>query len=279
MEFSSSLQQPVAALELNLDSTSVKSIKRDFYELLVCLEGNGILIKNDEELSFAASDSFFINKGDSVELKTFNNATFMCCRFSEDTKFILKDLVSKSKGKAVAPIRAKSVLNPKISCSEKDVKLLMQLHKTLLVLQSDFFLNANLMYYQLLCFLTIMERNIPLQPGQPTKGIPELSIQPIIKHIHKNLRTPELLSLSYIAKTFNLSTNSLGIFFKKEMNISVKQYILQSRMAAISKRIEQKKQSFSEIAFEFGFTDESHFYKSFKKHFGVSPSNFKKNLM
>jgi len=49
-------------------------------------------------------------------------------------------------------------------------------------------------------------------------------------------------------------------------------------LSLIEIRLRHSDLRLNEIAGEFGFTDESHFTKTFKKHKGVSPSAFRKNL-
>lgn len=269
--------QPIEISKYNSVSKANANAKKESYEILYFESGNGILTKNSTDISFTAGNLFFINKGNLSTIKNKNNITLYIISFTEDVKFILKDLIKTSKGKAVQPLRAKAETNARITINQEDQNILIALFATLTLLQKDFFHNANLMYYHLLSVITIMERNLPLQPNTQEKGLLEPAIQPIIKHIYKNLRTPEMLSLAYIAHTFGMTKNQLGVFFKKELNISVKQYILKTKMEAIAKKIEQQKLSLSEIAYEYGFTDESHFYKSFKKHFNIAPSAFKKD--
>lgn len=70
-----------------------------------------------------------------------------------------------------------------------------------------------------------------------------------------------MLSLKYITDKFNISTNQLGLRFRKEMKQSVKQYINTCRVQVIEKQIKTTDITFSEIAYQFGYVDVSHFYK------------------
>ena len=47
-----------------------------------------------------------------------------------------------------------------------------------------------------------------------------------------------------------------------------------SRMKKACELIKQKVLTISEIAFEVGFNDSSHFSKTFKKYYGVAPSQY-----
>ncbi|TRZ41964.1 helix-turn-helix domain-containing protein [Robertkochia solimangrovi] len=238
-------------------------------------QGNGVCVRNAQSIPFTAGDLFLLNRSDTIQLECEERSTVFLLEFTDEIKMMLKELIRNSGGKAIPPIRAKSAMHPKINCNQNDLLTLLRIYTLLSDLQNHSFYNRNLMLYQMLCILSIAERNLLLQPTRQEKGIPVLAIQPMIRHIHKNLQFPELLSLNFLAQKFNLTKNRLGFFFKNEMGITVKQYVLNCRMEAVEKKISQSQQSLSEIANEFGFTDESHFNKSFRKQFGINPSEYR----
>jgi len=185
-------------------------------------------------------------------------------------------LVHNSKGKAIALAKAKSSLNFKVSFSKKDEILVVELLQLLIRLNQEQARNENLCYYQLLCLIAIIERNLSYFPEDTGRQVEKQTITKILNHIHKYLKDPEMLSLGYIANKFNMSTNQLGLYFRKEMKQSAKKYINQCRLQLIGKKVQESERTFSEIAYQFGYVDESHFYKSFKIFFGVSPTVYRK---
>ena len=56
----------------------------------------------------------------------------------------------------------------------------------------------------------------------------------------------------------------------------MQQYISNYKTKLIEHRLQFSDKRINEIAYEFGFTDESHFNKFFKKQRGNSPSEFRK---
>lgn len=252
-------------------------LKSQYNQIVYLAEGNGIYTKDTLEISLTKGCAFIIGNGNYYKLSLNSDAILYVARISDETKLILKDIISQSKGKVVSPFRAKSLMYPVINCTTSDSHLLNAYFKLLLQLQKNSIQNNRLMYYQLVSIITIIERNIPMVPGIADKGLPVTTLQPILKHIHKNIRTPELLGVTFIAQKFNLSENTLGLWFKNELKTTVKRYITQCKMKAIENTINNEKITLSQIALEFGFSDESHFHRSFKNFFGVSPSIFKKN--
>jgi len=61
-------------------------------------------------------------------------------------------------------------------------------------------------------------------------------------------------------------------------NLSLKQFILTLRMKTASKLIESGKFTISEIAYDVGFTSPAYFSETFKKHFGITPTEHAKKM-
>lgn len=98
--------------------------------------------------------------------------------------------------------------------------------------------------------------------------ITQKSIQYIEKNIAVNFRTKD------IAKFLNVSESHLSHIFKKEMNISVHQYILRKRLAIAYEKIKNGVPA-TVAAYECGFSEYSNFYRQYKKTFDFSPSHKK----
>ena len=92
----------------------------------------------------------------------------------------------------------------------------------------------------------------------------------VIEYINKNLSKE--ISVHSIAKAANISPSSLAHIFKKEMNISIYQYILKKRLMLAHHKIADGELA-SVAAIECGFHDYSGFYKQYKKLFNQSPSD------
>ena len=91
----------------------------------------------------------------------------------------------------------------------------------------------------------------------------------VIGYINQNLTKD--ISVRTIARANNISVSSLAHIFKKEMNISIYQYIIKKRLILAHRKICDG-QLASTVAVECGFNDYSGFYKQYKKTFNCSPS-------
>nr|WP_236648858.1 AraC family transcriptional regulator [Spirosoma sp. 209] len=56
----------------------------------------------------------------------------------------------------------------------------------------------------------------------------------------------------------------------------MKQYIVKHKIKLIEARLLYSPLTLAEIADEFGYTDESHFCKQFRKYTGQTPGSFRK---
>jgi AraC-like DNA-binding protein len=107
--------------------------------------------------------------------------------------------------------------------------------------------------------------NNKLENTIPTT-ISEKCMAYIADHIHLPI------SVDDIAKELNISVSHLAHSFKKQMNISIHQYILKKKLATAHHKIMDGKPA-TQAAEECGFNDYSGFYKQFKKTYHVAPSD------
>lgn len=269
--------EPFSILQEKLEVQSSMLMSHNFHEFIFIRSGQGTHINHQFSTPFQKGDFFLVKPYEEHAYIIEQETEVFLVRFTEATRLVLKELVHNSNGKAIALAKAKSPLNFKVSFTEKDEVLVMELLQLLITLHQEPAKNENICCYQLLCLISIVERNLSYFPKDKSRSIGKQTISRILNHIHKYLKDPEMLSLQYIASKFNMSTNQLGLYFRQETNQSVKQYINQCRLELIGKKVQESEMSFSEITYQFGYVDESHFYKRFKKFYGVSPTQYRKS--
>ena len=85
---------------------------------------------------------------------------------------------------------------------------------------------------------------------------------------------PEHITLQDMAKRTAMSKSSFCENFRKITGETFNSYLNRERVEAAAVLIKSGKLVF-EAAMELGYSDHSTFYRNFKKHFGVSPSDYK----
>ena len=93
--------------------------------------------------------------------------------------------------------------------------------------------------------------------------------------INSQLSNPEL-SVDTVAELMGMSRQTLHRKCKKELGLSTKQIMTQTRMQHALTLIKRKKHSISEIAYGTGFESLAYFSRIFKKHYGQTPSEARK---
>ncbi|MNN53490.1 HTH-type transcriptional regulator YesS [compost metagenome] len=89
------------------------------------------------------------------------------------------------------------------------------------------------------------------------------------------LHYAEDLSLQTVADAFGVDKYQLSRLYKQRYGINYWQFVTQVRMEKALELLGGTNLKNSVIAERIGFVDESHFSKSFKKHFGLSPKDYR----
>jgi AraC-like DNA-binding protein len=91
-------------------------------------------------------------------------------------------------------------------------------------------------------------------------------------------RFKEEITLKEIANLANMTIPSFCRYFKKMTNKTFTQFVNEYRLVHASKLLAEQPLSITEVCFESGFNNFSHFNKSFKKFTGLSPSKYRNEL-
>lgn len=91
----------------------------------------------------------------------------------------------------------------------------------------------------------------------------------IQKNIHENITRNDIVKEVYV------NADYLSRIFKKEMNISLKDYIISEKLKLAAAMLSNTELSISVIAVNTGFTNFSYFTQVFKKFYDMSPSEYR----
>jgi AraC-like DNA-binding protein len=102
-------------------------------------------------------------------------------------------------------------------------------------------------------------------------------INPVFAYLVENFR--QQVSLEVAAGIANMTTNAFCKYFKKITRKTFVETIIDYRINYATQQLVQTDKPISDIAFESGFGDVSHFYKTFKSKMYLSPLNYRKKFM
>jgi len=102
-------------------------------------------------------------------------------------------------------------------------------------------------------------------------------INPVLAYLVENFRHP--VSLDVAAGIANMTTNAFCKYFKKITRKTFMETIIEYRLNYAIQQLVQTDKPISDISFDSGFGDVSHFYKMFKLKMHLSPLNYRKKFM
>jgi len=128
---------------------------------------------------------------------------------------------------------------------------------------------------ELLCLFLLWVKRLKNQPKEPRKEKP-LFVQ-LRRHVESHFADPRC-NVTRIAKDFGYSLNYLSALFKETSGIGIKHYLLQYRIIAARKILDENPEMKIEgIARQVGFNQYRNFNRAFIKLTGISPSIYRKN--
>lgn len=110
----------------------------------------------------------------------------------------------------------------------------------------------------------------PISPGSA-------KVMPAVRYIRKNYSDAEAMREEKIASACNMSCSHLRAVFKRETGLTVRDFVIQTRLVAAAYLLKRTDRNIMDIAMESGFGQISCFNRSFSKFFGQTPSAFRKN--
>ncbi len=108
---------------------------------------------------------------------------------------------------------------------------------------------------------------------QQTAGTDERILQ-ILAFLNANYR--EKFSLDRLSSAVHLSRSECCRCFRKNMNMTLLDYLLEIRVGAAMNLLEQTSLSMTEISNETGFSSSSYFSRAFREKAGMTPMEYKR---
>ncbi len=121
---------------------------------------------------------------------------------------------------------------------------------------------------------TIANLSTPLTKMYPGKMEDVLKYREVFEFVKANCSIR--LTTGEVATKFNIPAPTLQKNFKKDLGLSLKEYIITEIMKSAKDKILITDLQIREIAYLLGFSDEFYFSRFFKRHAGLSPVNYRK---
>ena len=131
------------------------------------------------------------------------------------------------------------------------------------------------LYAETLCTLLLHNLMVGFQTAKDkvTSRLSQRTVQLVCEYVEENLA--QNISLQELAGLAHMSKYHFARAFRSTVGRSPYAYVLERRVLFARQLIETSDLSLADISYSAGFGSQSHMSATFKKHFGVTPRNFR----
>lgn len=244
--------------------------KHTHYELLYIMRGKGQHMINGHGYNYEKGDLFILAPQD-YHFFTFQEKTAICLvKFHED---LFQDFLQDARFKELftqlsSPYRKLSSTGNYKQQIIPLMELIIAEHRKETAYRQIIIKNA----LSLIMALTVKDTG----GHNGTAAAKDDKIQAILNYIHQHIADKHLLSVQKMADTFHISKSYFNQYFKNATGSAYKKYVQEYALKLIAQQLVTRNKTVSQLAEEFGYSDESHLNRTFKAYFNQTPSAFKK---
>ncbi|MXN92795.1 helix-turn-helix domain-containing protein [Flavobacterium sp. Sd200] len=247
-----------------------------YYELIYIVHGEGIHHLNQNLIPYTTGNLFAISPDDEHYFDIHKSTRFVFIKFT-DSYFSSKKNLATDDMLYNTPeqfMREKLLKETVLTLDEPCSTILHNTVRNITAYNSRKDVSVSpIVFYQILSIFGLI-REAMKKMELPAKGYAPDNKQ-VIAYIHEHIYDPKKVQVKAIATHFNIAQSYFSAWFKRNFEVTYREYINNLRTQLIEKRIAGRRMPFKQIAHEFGFTDESHLSNYFKKRKNIKPSGYK----
>lgn len=257
------------------ENCPLKDNRYSFFQIIYVISGKGSFTINNNLAFYNKGSLLLLTPDDQHHLEVEEKTELLLVKFSDR---YVKDYKWNSINSIGCLLYGASYLSGCILQNKPDVVLVESIVASLLhgIRHPDIYQEELTLHY-VNALIVIAARNISKMRVEHVASNTDKRIVEIINYIQGNIHDPALLKVSVIAKEFGLSETYLGSYFKNHSGETITHYVLNYKLRLIEHRLLFSDMRINEIVTEFGFSDESHLNKFFKKQHKMSLTEFKKS--
>lgn len=274
--------KPFEVQEIELDIWKQRPVKNNFFELVLIKKGAGMQCINYNEYTYREGSLFLLPPLKCHSFRVDQPTKFIFLKFTADFfQSTVRDTTSQKEWftEAAYILSNYNQLPGDIIHSELDRQHIYTLIELVLKENRNFGMGSIALIKSLMTsILEILLRNIKrgsfYEVEKSTAN--DERITQLLSYINQHLADPHLLKVEQLARHFLLSPTYLSEFFRKKVNMPLREYIIKAKLKLVEIRLLNSNYTLTEIASELSFTDVSHLSKTFKRYTGMSIRDFKK---
>ncbi len=247
-------------------------------ELQFCIvrEGTVHFKVNGDSIFLSKGEGIFINKGQlhRAENTESRNGEYICFDFHEN-------LISSFTGsiintRYVQPYTENKaiqhcVLKTSVDWQKRILKNLETAYDSYLKQGIGYEIRLHILLLEV--WADLMENHFEKYPSDSEKILDNEDLKKAMDYIHKNYMTK--IGLGDLSEEVNLSKSSFSRKFKKQMNCTVFDYIINYRISRAASLLISTDRTVADIAYSCGFGSTSYFIEKFRMKTGKSPLRYR----
>lgn len=272
-----SIHRPFEVIYKEVNECPLGHTQHVFFQLAYVISGTGSLSINGNKLTYQPRNLFLLTPHDSHSFHIDTTTAFLLIRFNSS---YVKEYRWKSIDHIECLLYYATHLSGCVMRCQSDAVLVQQIIDSLLHgLNHNGLYDEDLTTHFINALIVIVARNIAMMKPANLKVNTDKRIQEIIDYIQFNIHHPQKLKAAAISKNFGISETYLGSYFKNHCGENLQHFIAGYKLRLIEHRLIFSNTRINEIASEFGFADESHLNKFFKKHRSVNLTEYRKTML
>lgn len=270
------MHQPVEVIYKKIEKCPAQYAQHTFFQMTYVMSGTGSLGINEHRIDYYPGNLMLLNPNDRHIFHISTTTEFLQIRFQSQ---YIKEYRWKNIAYLECLLYYSSHLMGCIMKNPSDGVQVRRIIESMLqnMEETDLF-NEELTAHYVNALIVIAARNISKIKPERIKVNTDQRIQEMINYIQANICYPEKLTAVAMAGAFDISATYLGSYFKRQCGETLQHFIAGYRLRLIELRLQFSDMRINEIADEFGFTDESHLNKFFKKHKRSSLTAYRRSL-
>ncbi|GAA4274396.1 AraC family transcriptional regulator [Aquimarina gracilis] len=278
------LHETFVVHQYSIDEWEAEPHNHNYFEIIFVERGSGFHTINGVRFPYKENHIFLLAPEDTHHFEIEKHSKFTYFKFTEllfsskvnlpDRKYWLQRIEQL--------LHRPNIIPGDVISHEEDRSIIWDIHNVVL----EEFKNEKIYYQEIISnaistILSIIMRNISekYNSGKNEILVSHSKIDQILGHIRQNVYDNDLTKISFLANKFNMSQSSISTYFKRKTGESIHQYVTKYKMKLVEYRLQHTEFTIAEIAYQLGYTDESHLTKTFKKHFLMSPKQYRKELI
>jgi len=248
-----------------------------YYELIYIVKGNGVHHLNQNLLPYTAGDLFAISPDDHHYFDIHSTTRFVFIKFTDSYFSTKKNLYSDDMLISTPEqiMRERLLKESVLQLDEPCRTILKNTVENITAYNCRKDISSSpIIFFQVLSIFGLIKEAI----SKMTVDVQGTAFdnRQVVSYIHQNIYFPGKVQIKAVAGNFNIAPSYFSAWFKRNFELTYRDYINNLRTKLIEQRIKGRNMPIKQIAHEFGFTDESHLSNYFKKRKNIKPSEYGK---